>query len=441
MKGTLPLLVLLAPFTLTAQSVVPNNPGTRPTIAIRNATIHPVSSAPIQNATLVMADGLITAVGPQAAVPAGAELIDGSGLHVYPGMIDSNTRIGITEIGAVRATNDATEIGDFNPNARVAVALNPHSNLIPVTRVNGVLTVLSRPSGAIISGTSAVIRLAGWTPEEMVIDGSAGMHIQFPAVPRPRFEGRPDAEAEKKRSEAYGKSLERLRLFLKDVRAYSQALRSDGSLPEGVARDLVLEAAVPLVRREMPAFIHVDWEDDIRAAVKFAGEEDLRLVLVGVADAQRVVDLLREQSVPVLLGPLWRMPLREDDPYDQIYANASALHRAGVRFAIQSNEDHNSRNLPYQAAAAVAFGLPKEAALAAVTLEPARILGVDDRLGSLEVGKAATIMITTGDPLDLREDIVQVFIDGERIPMQSYQTLLRDKFRERNERVIRQRGN
>lgn len=435
MKRTLCTLAVLLPLTAFAQSVIPNSPGVRPTVAIRNATIHPVTGASIEAGTLVMSNGLISAIGQQVEIPAGAQVIDGTGLHVYPGMIDSSTRIGITEIGAVRATNDATELGDFNPNARVAVALNPHSNLIPVTRINGVTTVLSRPAGGIISGQSAVIRLAGWTPEEMVIDADAAMHIQFPVTPRVRFGAAPDAEAEKKRGEAYEKSLENLRRFFRDARAYEQALGPDGSLPAGVSRNLVLEGMVPLIRREIPAIIHADWESDIRAAIEFAEDENLRVIIADAADAARVADLLREKNVPVLLGPMWQMPLREDDPYDQIYATPAALHSAGVRFAIQTSDDHNSRTLPYQAAAAVAFGLPREAALAAITIEPARILGVDDRIGSLEVGKAATLILTTGDPLDLREDIVQVFVDGEMLTMESYQTLLRDKFRERNRRV------
>lgn len=435
MKRTILAAVLVGASTLHAQSVIPNNPGTSPVTVIRNATIHPVTSAPIGDATILFSGGRITAVGRDVAVPSGAREVDGTGLHVYPGMIDSGTRIGITEIGAVRGTNDVSELGDFNPNSRVAVALNPHSNVIPVTRVNGVTTVVTRPEGGIIAGQSALVRLAGWTPQEMVIRDGLAMHIRFPAEPRPRFPAPEEEKQEKEAQKKYEQSREGLKLMLRDARAYAQALRSDRTLAPGVDRDLALEALVPVVRGEMPVIIHAEWERDIRAALEFAREENLEMILAGGADVQRVIEPIRSAGIPVILGEIWKEPLREDDPYDQIYTNAAALHAAGIPFALQTEDSHNVRNLPYQAAACAAFGLPKQAALEAITINPARIFGVDDRLGSLEAGKAATLILTDGDPLDLRTNILAVFIDGEEIAMESYHTLQAEKFEERNRRV------
>lgn len=435
-RATATLTALLVAVPAAAQSVVENSPGVGGAIAITNATLHPVTSAPVEKGTILFREGRIVSLGTSVEIPSDVRVVDGTGLHVYPGMIDSGTRLGLTEVGAVRATSDVTELGEFNPNALAGVAINPHTNLIPVTRTNGITAALTRPEGGIISGHSALIRLAGWTPEEMRILDRAAMHIQFPITPRPPYAARTESEAEGKRRTEYEQAIEKLRRFLRDGRAYARALGADGSLPAGVDRDLVLEALVPALNREVPVVIHADWEDDIRAAIRFAREENLRVILAGGADVQRAIDVLSRDRVPVLLGPIWRVPLREDDPYDQIYTNAAALHQAGIPFAIQTGEDHNVRNLPYQAAACAAFGLPKQAALEAITIAPARIFGVDDRLGSLEPGKSATLIVTDGDPLDLRTRILQVFIDGEAISMENHQTLLRDKFEQRNRRVL-----
>lgn len=435
MIRTILITLLAGASVMHAQSVISNSPGVTRPVAIRNATIHPVTSATIEGGTIVIRDGRIAAVGRDITAPSDVTVIDGTGLHVYPGFIDSGTRVGITEIGLVRGTNDVSELGDYNPNSRVAVAINPHSNVIPVTRVNGVLTVVTRPEGGVIAGQSALVRLAGWTPAEMVIRDRLAMHIRFPAEPRPRFPA-PAEEPKENPRKGYDRSVQDLKRFFRDARAYAQALRADGTLAAGVERDLALEAMAPVVRGEIPVVLHAEWENDIRAALRFAREENLRAILAGAADVQRVIDEVREARVPVILGEIWRVPLREDDPYDQIYTNAAALHSAGIPFAIQTEDAHNVRNLPYQAAAAAAFGLPKSAALEAITINPARIWGVEDRLGSLEAGKAATLMITDGDPLDLRTNIRAVYIDGEEIPMESYHTLLNQKFDERNRRVI-----
>lgn len=431
MKKLLVAAVSLCAVSLLAQSVIPNNPGRKQTVAIRNATIHPVTSPSIQRGTIVFSNGVITAVGADTVVPEGAAVIDGSGLHVYPGFIDSGTQIGLTEISSVRGTNDVTELGEINPNARAAVAINPHSNLIPVTRVNGVLSVISHPTGSLISGQGALIRLAGWTPDEMVIRSPVAVYLNFPRAYAGTFSDRPqDEEAEKKAKREYGDRLQMMRETLRDARSYAR-VAALAKPPAGFERDVILESLIPAVEGKVPFIAIANRAADIRAALKFADEEKIRLMISGGAEVQRVLPELKKNSTPVLLGPIYSLPPMEDDPYDLIFTNAAALHQAGIPFAIQTQNAHDVRNLPYEAAACVAFGLPRDEAVKAITIYPARLFGVDDRLGSLEVGKAATLFLSDGDPLEVRTNVKQVFIDGEQISMDTLHTLLYEKFRTR----------
>lgn len=425
------LLLATAAF---AQSTIPNNPGVKRTVAIRNATIHPVSSAPIANGTIVFADGRITAVGANVAVPANATVIDGTGLSVYPGLIDSGTNVGLTEIDSVAGTVDTAEIGDFNPNAMAAVAINPHSEVIPVTRVNGITHVVSVPEGGIISGQSALVQLAGWTPPEMVVKAPLALHIRFPRLrSAPLVEVPQDEEAEKDLRKNYTKEIDKLRDVLRDAQAYGRAAaaRTSDRNVRRFDRDLILEALVPFVEGRAPVVMHATQARDIKAAIEFADEFKLKMILSGANDVARVIPDLKSRNIPVLLGPLLSLPQREDDPYDVLFTNAKTLHDAGIRFAIQTQDAHNSRNLPYNAGSAAAFGLPKDVALKAVTIFPAEIWGVADRIGSLEVGKQANVIVTDGDPLEMRTNVRRVFINGEEIPMDSRHTLLYDKFRQR----------
>jgi imidazolonepropionase-like amidohydrolase len=417
-----------------AQSVIPNTPGDLKTFAIRGATIHPVTSAPIERGTVVIADGKIALIGGEGAViPGDAEVIDGTGLHVYPGMIDSFTKIGLTEISSVRGSVDTAEVGDFNANARAAAAINPHSELIPVTRVNGVTTVLSAPEGGIISGQDALINLAGWTPAEMVVKAPVGLHLRFPRLRSGGWSAPQREEAEKEAKKGYERKLEELRSRFRDAQAWEKAVaarRVDSSLPP-LEADLGLAAMAEAAAGRIPVIVHADYARDIRAAVAFSREMGLRMILSGGAHVQEVTELLVKERIPVLLGPILALPPREDDPYDLIFSNAAALHAAGIPFAIQSTDSHNSRNLPYHAAACAAFGLPKEEALRAITINPARIFGVDHLIGSLEAGKLANVIVTDGDPLEITTSVLHVFIAGEKMPSDSRHTLLYDKFRAR----------
>jgi imidazolonepropionase-like amidohydrolase len=433
-KKLVALLALLFAFSLHAQSTIPNSPGVKPTVAIRNATIVPVTSAPITRGTIVFANGVITAIGANVDIPAGATVIDGSGLSVYPGLIDSGSSVGLIETDSVAGSVDTTELGELNANAMAAVAINPHSELIPVTRVNGVTHVVSTPEGGIISGQSALIQLAGWTPPEMVVKAPLAMNIRFPQLRgSPLVDVPQDEEGEKDRRKSYTEQIDRLRDLFRDARAYAKAAAARTSDPKvrRFDRDLILEALVPVVEGREPVMMHANQARDIKAALEFADEFELKVILAGAHDVARVLPELKKRNVPVILGPILALPAREDDPYDLLFSNAKTLYDNGIRFAIQSAESHNTRNLPYHAASCAAFGLPKEEALKAVTIYPAQIFGVADRLGSLEVGKQANVIVTDGDPLEIRTSVERVFIAGEDIPMDSRHTLLYEKFKNR----------
>jgi imidazolonepropionase-like amidohydrolase len=423
------LFAMLVAASAFAQSVIINSPGKKLTVAIRNATIVPVSSATIPNGTIVFSNGVITAVGAGVSIPSNATVIDGTGLFVYPGLIDAGSHVGLEEISAVPGTVDTAELGDINPNARAEVAVNPHSNVIPVTRVNGITSVVTEPEGGIISGSSAMINLAGWTPQEMTLKAPLAMHIHFPRLRTNAFDEQPqDEEATKEAAKNYTKQIDKLRDVLKDAQAYSKA---SAARVKRVDRDLILEALVPVVEGREPVVMHANLERDIRAALKFADEFKLKVILADAEDVARVIPELKSRNIPVILGPILSLPPREDDPYDLIYSNAKTLYDAGITFAIQSQDAHNARNLPYNAAACAAFGLPKDVALRSVTLAPAQIFGVADKVGSIETGKLANIIVTDGDPLEIVTHVKHLYIGGEEITLDTNQTLLYEKFKAR----------
>lgn len=434
---TVALVALLtASLPARSQSVIPNNPGTKGTYAIRNVTIVPVTSPDIARGTIVIAGGKIVAIHPSdspAALPENTTMIDGTGMFVYPGMIDGGTEVGLLEVNSVPGTNDISEKGDFNPNARAIVAVNPHSNVIPVTRANGITAVITRPEGGVISGQDALIQLAGWTPDEMALKAPVAMHLNFPVATTPSFE-EAETEDEKKKSEkSYKTKLEQLEDILRDARSYGTATRakerrqSSSLLP----RDLLLENLVPVVEGRVPVVMHANRARDIREVIRFADKNKLTMILAGGHDVRQVIPELKSRNIPVILGPILALPLREDDPYDLLFTNALALHEAGIKFAFQTEDAHDVRNLPYHAAACVAFGLPKEIALKALTIYPAEIFGVSDRMGSLEVGKRADLFMSDGDPLEIRTTIKALFIAGEPISLDTHQTLLYEKFKNR----------
>jgi imidazolonepropionase-like amidohydrolase len=407
--------------------------GARP-IAIRGARIVTVSGPVIEKGTIVLAGGKIAALGADAAVPAGAEVIDGTGQTVYPGLINGLTTLGLTEISSVPGSVDTTETGDINPQARAWVAVQPHSELIPIARASGTTVVLTAPLGGLVSGQSALLRLAGSTPEALTVKGPVAMHMVYPTG-RPAFslarlfeepELKTFEERVKDRRQNQEKDLRRLGNLIEDARALGQR-RSAGAHADV---DLPEEALGAVARGELPVVMRADPEEAIRGAVRFAGEHGLKLIIAGGLEAWRCADLLKEKDVPVLLN-VDRLPGRESDRYDAAFSNPSVLHRAGVRFAIVSDDAADSRSLPYEAAMARAYGLPVEAALRAITLAPAEIFGVADRIGSLAVGKDADVFVATGDIMDIRTQVTHVFVGGVPQSLETRHTRLYREFKDR----------
>jgi len=408
-------------------------------VAIRGGRIVPVSGPVIEKGTLVIAGGKIAAMGASVDVPAGAPVIDATGQTVYPGLIDGLTTLGLTEIGSVSGSVDTTETGDVNPHAEAWIAVNPHSELLPVARANGITAALAAPAGGLVSGQSALLRLAGSTPDELTVKTPVAMHMVYPTG-RPPFdiarlfeepELKTFEERQKERKRNQEKDLKRLANLLEEAKAYGAALaaaRAGRIAPPKV--DLPMEALAPVARGEVPVVMRVDAEEDIRGAVKFAGEHALKLILAGGLEAWRVADLLKQNNVEVLVN-VDRLPRRDADPYDAAYANPAALERAGVRFAIVSDDASQSRNLPYEAAMARAYGLPAEAALRAITLSPAEIFGVADRMGALAPGRSADLFVATGDIMDARTSVTHVFIGGREQPLDTRHTRLYEEFRKR----------
>jgi imidazolonepropionase-like amidohydrolase len=414
-----------------ASDTMPAPPQTKP-IAIKGATIHPVSGADIPSGTIVFENGNITALGADVPVPAGAEVIDGAGKHVYPGLINANTVLGLVEIGAVRATVDVEESGAINPNVRSVASINPDSELISVARSAGILTALSVPEGGLISGQSAVLRLDGWTPEEMTVLSPAAMHLRWPNL---TIDRRPRArKSVKDQQKEIEKEQKQIRDAFQIARSYWQARKNPG--PD-FKSDLRWEALMPVFDKKLPLFVHASTLAQIEAALAWAKEMQLKIVLVDGDDAWRVAPQLKESDTAVVLGPATSRPAHRDDDYDSGWSSAAKLQQAGVRFCIASNgrgAETNERNVGYEAGLAAGYGLPKEEALKAVTLYAAQILGVADRLGSLETGKAATLIVTNGDPLDFPTLVEAAYIDGRKIDLTNRQTRLRDKYQQKYRR-------
>lgn len=433
LAATACLLVFLT-LTPQASSQVPAKPQER-AIAIVGGTIHPVSGPAIPGGTIVFDKGKITAIGITVQVPEGAEVIGASGKHVYPGLISADTYIGLTEIGAVRASRDHTEAGRINPNARAEAAFNPESELIPVTRANGILTIVTAPRGGLISGTSAMMRMDGWTWEDMTLEAPAALIVNWPAMSISRAPWVTKSEEEQRKD--IDKSLKELADAFRDARAYMRAKKAAGT--RGIPHhdtDVRWEAMIPVLERRVPVVVWATDVQQIQAAVAWAERENIRIIIGGGYDAWRVTDLLNRKNIPVLAGGIHRLPSRRFEQYDEPFLLPKKLHEAGISFAIISQEEAaHERSLPYHAANAAAFGLPKDEALKAITLYPAQIFGVADRIGSLEVGKDATLIVTTGDPLEIMTHVEMAFIEGRRIDLGNRHVRLYEKYGEKYRRM------
>ena len=415
-----------------------NQTGRAGTFAIVGARIVTVSGATIENGTVLIQNGKIAAVGANISIPSGAEKIDGKGLSVFPGMIDADTNLGLSEISlGVPGSVDISETGTMNANAKAIKGINPHSTHVNVARVNGVTTAGSFPTGGTITGQAAVINLNGSTQDEMAVVPTVGLVIEFPRIAiRGGFipgQGRQPVDfndAVKRRD----KDLDDLKKIFKDTENYARAREAsaaDSALPY-TAADEKLDAMIPYIRGQKPIFFTAERANDIRGVVKFVTDMKVKGIIIGGQEAWKVADDLKKNNISVIYTNIYNLPVRDDDAYDYMFEAPSKMQAAGIKFCISTGDDGPEiRDLPYQAGMAGAFGLSKEEALKSVTLYPAQILGVADRLGSIDVGKDANIVVTDGDILEPRTNIKYLFIGGRLLPLTSRHTKLFDSFKDR----------
>ena len=423
--------VTVASSATYASDPIPGAPQSRP-VALVGGTIHPVSGPTIRDASLIFEDGRIAAIGPDLEVPDGAEVIRLKGRHVYPGLIEAHSRIGLTEISAVRATRDERETGRINPNVKANVSVNPDSEIMPVTRSNGVLLALTAPAGGLISGRAAVLQLDGWTYEDMTLKADAALIVNWPRM-SPALR-RPDDEPAEQQISERNQSLQRLRELFDDARAYAKARAANPSEQEF---DIRLDSLIPVIEKQIPLLVAANGIQEIQSSVAFAREQNLRMILFGGYDAVECASLLKQNNVPVIISAVHRSPRYRQDDYDASYTLPERLRAAGIEFCVSgSNRSSasNVRNLPYHAATAAAYGLSRAEALKSVTLYPARILGVDDRVGSLEIGKDATLIVTSGNPLETTTQIEAAWIQGRRVDLDDRHKQLYRKYREKYRR-------
>ncbi len=438
------LLLLAGAAPVRAQDEPPDEPPEPPAaipegaevLALRGAIVHVPDGPPIPRGTVLIAAGRIVAVGPEADVqiPEGATRLFLAGQHLYPGLIDADTVLGLTEIGAVKATNDTDEVGRVNPNLRAELAVNPDSELFPVARTGGVLLAVTAPRTGIVSGLAALIDTAGWTYEDMTVKAPLWLHVRWPSMGLDRT-----ANARKKLDEQVKEREERLALLdrmLDDARAYWRAREAPGARrPE---LDPKWDALREVVERRIPVAIEADGPQEIRAALDWGHRQVLRVIIVGGAEAWRLADALATADVPVILGPTQSLPTRDDDPYDSAYRNAALLHQAGVRFCFSTGGNAfasaNSRNLRLHAATAVAHGLHADVAVRALTTGAAEILGVDDRVGSIAPGLQATLFACDGELLETRTTLTAAWIAGKQVELVDRQLELFERYRDRPRR-------
>lgn len=404
----------------------------RGTFALTNARLVTVTNGVIESGTLIIRDGRITAIGSGIDIPDGAEIMDLTGKSVYPGMIDSGTRLGLVEVSSLPETSDFREVGSMTPQMKALTAVNPNAVAIPVTRVSGVTTVVTEPGGSLFPGTAALIDLHGYTPVQMHVADVEAIVLEFPTGGRRSFrDQRTDQEIERQ----YKEAIDQLTDLWKGAELYHRIDSSFSADPANSSRpEYVPEMAalIPVIRGERLLIVKADGASDIESAIAWLDERDINnAVLSGAREGWRVADKIEEAGLPVLTGPVHAVPSRGSDRYDKPYANAGLMAQAGVLVALRTGEAENVRNLPFHAGFAAAYGLGEEEALRAVTINPARIFGVDHEIGSLEEGKRATLFISDGDPFEPRTTIERVFINGYLVPMGNRQVQLYDEFLDR----------
>ncbi|WP_372368624.1 amidohydrolase family protein [Candidatus Uabimicrobium sp. HlEnr_7] len=425
------ILFILCFCLLHASDIVPGT-AQQKIIAIVNGTVHTVSGDVIDNGIVVFDKGVITAVGAQKQVqiPKGCEIVDAKGQHVYPGLIVPYTTLGLVEIGAVRASDDTNEVGSVNPNAQAYTAYNMDSEVIPTVRSNGILTAHVVPQGSLFAGTSSIIMLDGWTVEDAALVKNAGAYLSWPSMTV--YENwwiKTSADEQRKNIK---KNIAKINKVLQDVRKYQKAKKANDS----IKKDIRWEALLPVIEKKIPLYISASEYKQIEAAVAFAKSNDIRIVIVGGADSWKLTRVLKENDIPVILQAVNSLPRRGEEDYDLAFRLPQMLEQEEVKFCISGGTDWdnywNIRNLPFQAGTAIAYGLSKKAALRAITLSPAEILGIDDRVGSIEIGKDATIVVSKGDILDIRSSHIEyAFIQGRKVNLDDRHKRLWRKYQQK----------
>ena len=398
------------------------------TSVITNATIHTGTGQTIDNGTIVITNGKIVSVGNNISAPAGATIIDAKGKHVYPGLILPISNLGLIEVSAVRATNDLTELGELNPNVRSIVAYNTDSRVINTLRSNGILLANVVPQGSLVAGSSSVVQLDAWTWEDAAYQTDGGIHFYMPSLlPRPRFgSGSGGGSGNNQQTDPVKEGLEkvdRIKSFFHEAKAYLAE-------PTHEKTNLKFESVKGLFSKTQKLYVHANTVKQMLLALDFVKEFGFEVVIVGGSDSWQIADILKQNNVSVILGQSHSLPTLQDDDIDQPYKTAAMLQKAGVTFSITDDDPQNrGRNLPFNAGTAVAYGLTKEQALQAITLNAARIMGIANKTGSIEVGKDANIIISEGDILDMKTSIVtDAFIQGRKIDLMDKQKMLNERY-------------
>ena len=410
-----------------AQETISPAPAQKETIALTNATIHVGNGQVIQNGTVVFKNGKITEVGANAST-AGAKVIDCKGKHIYPGLILSATQIGLVEVPSVRATADGSEIGEMNPSIRSLVAYNTDSKVINTLRYNGILLGNIVPDGGLISGSSSVVQFDAWNWEDAAYRSDGAIHFRMPSLLQRRGGrggfgnfggGQQNVDPVKRGLE----QIENVKVFFREAKAYMAEANH-------ASANLKFEAVRGLFEKKQKLFIHCNIVKEMLLAIDFSKEFGFDVVLVGAVDSWQIADLLRQNNIAVVLNQLHNLPVMIDDDIDQPFKTPSMLQKAGVLFSITDDDENTrSRNLAFNAGTAAAYGLTKEEALSAVTLNAARILGIADRTGSIEAGKDANIVVSEGDLLDMRTNIIDhAYIQGRDVDLHNKQTQLAEKY-------------
>lgn len=415
--------------TSFAGDEIPGQKQTAP-IVLRSAVLYGTPTQVSTPQNIVFENGIITQIGAEVTIPPNARVIDCAGKRVYPGFIAPNTTLGLTEVDAVRSTRDMAETGSFNPNVRAETAYNPDSELIPTVRSNGVLIANSVPQGGVIAGRASLMRLDGWTREDIAIQPASAMTLAWPSmeVSSSRWVRTP-ADEQKKQITQNVKAIYEL---FSNARAYSAAALAGVDTSK---RDIRYEAMRGIFEKNLPVMVSASTQRQIEAVLDFQKEFQLRIILVDPWDAPRMLSQLQKAGVGLIIPRIHSLPRREEDPYDAPYSLPKILADNNIPFAFSDNGAWQQRNLPFLAGTARAFGLTEYAAVKALTIWPAMMFGIERQYGSLEVGKSATLFVSDGDALDAKSNkLVAAFIDGREIDLTNRHTKLAKKYRERLQR-------